>query len=156
MPAKKYPRTFVERHCETCGSTFFPRACDTKRGEGRFCTRRCVGYAQKRLRRAVVDMKGSKNPNFKNWSSKNKIAYKNRFRAKYPEKARAHDITKNAIARGDLQRPDACQHCREKVHVDAHHEDYSRPLDVMWFCRPCHIKHHAEIRAQKRQGSVAA
>lgn len=24
-----------------------------------------------------------------------------------------------------------------------HHEDYDRPLDVIWLCRPCHMRLHA-------------
>lgn len=28
--------------------------------------------------------------------------------------------------------------------VDAHHEDYSKPLDVVWMCRQCHSNLHKE------------
>jgi hypothetical protein len=30
-----------------------------------------------------------------------------------------------------------------KVH--AHHEDYSRPLDVTWLCQKCHVQRHVEL-----------
>ena len=26
--------------------------------------------------------------------------------------------------------------------VEAHHHDYAKPLEVVWFCRKCHIEHH--------------
>jgi len=32
------------------------------------------------------------------------------------------------------------------ITVDAHHEDYSKLLDVIWLCR----KHHAQLRKSKR------
>lgn len=83
---------------------------------------------------------GERNRNFKGWASLNKSAYVERFKARYPEKAEAHRLMHAAIARGDLVRPEVCQRCAkpspETLH--GHHEDYSRPLDVMFVCRPCH------------------
>lgn len=26
---------------------------------------------------------------------------------------------------------------------EMHHDDYDRPLEVRWLCRPCHLEHHA-------------
>jgi len=45
-----------------------------------------------------------------------------------------------AIMRGDLVRPDICSQCGQRRKIDAAHADYSRPLDVTWLCRPCHVK----------------
>lgn len=64
-----------------------------------------------------------------------------RMRAAYPEKARTRMITRNAIRRGDLVRQ-PCEVCGSE-RVDAHHDDYSKPLEVRWLCRKHHSEHHA-------------
>jgi len=33
-----------------------------------------------------------------------------------------------------------------------HHDDYSRPLDVEWMCRPHHLAHHREMNNADRAG----
>ena len=37
--------------------------------------------------------------------------------------------------------PGPCAKCGH-AKVVAHHPDYSRPLDVIWLCRPCHVLLH--------------
>ncbi len=52
---------------------------------------------------------------------------------------RARQQTRNAIRRGNLvKEPCACGN----PDTQAHHEDYSRPLDVEWLCRDCHDARH--------------
>lgn len=41
---------------------------------------------------------------------------------------------------GDLIRPDRCSNCQRISKVQAHHENYERPLDVIWLCTDCHKK----------------
>jgi hypothetical protein len=43
-----------------------------------------------------------------------------------------------AVRRGVLIRPARCQDCGRRCFPDAHHEDYSKPLEVEWLCRKCH------------------
>lgn len=51
---------------------------------------------------------------------------------------RAQQAVRRAIKRGLLVRPDRCEKCDVECKPDAHHEDYTRPLDVEWLCKPCH------------------
>jgi hypothetical protein len=51
--------------------------------------------------------------------------------------------------RGKLrQKP--CRHCGES-RSERHHPDYARPLFVIWLCRPCHLKLHANKRRRVRR-----
>lgn len=56
------------------------------------------------------------------------------------EKDRARDIVKYAKRIGRLiQKP--CSICGN-ARSEAHHHDYSLPLNVEWFCRKHHIELH--------------
>jgi hypothetical protein len=68
-----------------------------------------------------------------------------RFRAQHPEKDRAHNLVGKAVARGTLTKPDACEDCGRDGRIEAHHDDYARPLEVRWLCKPCH---HVADRAR--------
>lgn len=61
---------------------------------------------------------------------------------KWTEHERARYRLRNAVTRGKLVRPGACQECGAEGKVDGHHPDYTKPLDVMWLCRRCHMKRH--------------
>ena len=70
-------------------------------------------------------------------------------RLKDPEERLKYDVrkeTRNAIRRGDLIKQ-PCEVCQEKK-VDAHHDDYSKPLSVRWLCRKHHAEHHAKARGE--------
>lgn len=71
-----------------------------------------------------------------------------KFRAKYPEKHKAHNVVNNAIKRGRIKKQD-CQVCGSSD-SEAHHDDYSKPLDVIWLCPKHHAERHVQIRKQIR------
>lgn len=74
---------------------------------------------------------------------------KYRKRSQNAEKVKAVKASSNAIRDGRLI-PQPCVKCGVKI-TEAHHEDYSKPLEVIWLCR----KHHLEIhRLIKMQGAA--
>lgn len=139
-------RGCVPRICKICARLFFARARDHRPNAGTYCSRRCACVDKARHGHDLHPQAGSGNYNFKGWASRNKRVYVDRFRAKYPEKAAAHDAVRNALQRGDLVKPLACERCGASVPVQSHHEDYSQPLIVDWFCGDCHRARHRELR----------
>lgn len=90
-----------------------------------------------------------------------KVREYDRERAKHPERRKAnvelnrawrnedkrriqcHNAVSRAIKSGELVRS-PCIKCGD-VNSLAHHEDYDKPLEVIWFCQPCHKQRHKEI-----------
>lgn len=65
-----------------------------------------------------------------------------RWREKNREKVRAHGVLGYHLKKGNITKQ-PCEGCgAEKVH--AHHDDYSKPLEVKWFCPQCHKDYHAK------------
>jgi hypothetical protein len=59
------------------------------------------------------------------------------------EKYEAHKKVKNGL-RANIISKTACFVCGDSK-VEAHHPDYSRPLDVIWMCRTHHRATHKTI-----------
>jgi len=56
-----------------------------------------------------------------------------------PEVYAAHCAVSNAVRDGKLKKQ-PCEVCGAKAH--AHHEDYSKPLEVVWLCHAHHMERH--------------
>ena len=82
----------------------------------------------------------------KKWKEKHKDSvrrmrkeYNSRRGKIYPEKKAAWTLVWKAVKEGRLiKQPCACGY----EEVQGHHEDYSKPLNVVWMCVPCHRKYH--------------
>lgn len=60
-------------------------------------------------------------------------------------KVRARRALQDAVRRGTVRKPSACQACGNGVDSAAlhgHHDDYRKPLDVRWLCVSCHALEH--------------
>ena len=116
------------------------------------CREVAAAYKKKNYQnnRAVRDAAtlawAAKNPSKKlehsrKWRKENSskvLEYCQAYRRTNPEKYRAHKIVANAIEYGTLMKPRLCEQCGQEKDLDAHHEDYEKPLEVEWLCRKCH------------------
>lgn len=83
------------------------------------------------------------------WKANNKEKlrqYTKKDRHKRPLNHAARSFVYAAIKEGILVRPDQCSRCLKKCRAEAHHEDYMKPLEVIWLCRSCHGKEHRKTR----------
>lgn len=74
-----------------------------------------------------------------------KKGYHNEVNSKkrYPEKQKARMLTRNALISGKIIKL-PCEVCGNK-RVQAHHDDYSKPLKVKWFCALHHTEYHKKF-----------
>jgi len=100
-----------------------------------------------------------------------KKKYNEQYRARFPEKQRGYDSKRDyskkrpsardaqkrkasqalhgAVRRGRIMRPSICSECSIPCTPQGHHEDYSKPLQVIWLCRGCHAARHRKYGASR-------
>lgn len=72
------------------------------------------------------------------------LQYIKEYRARYPKKYKAHCAINNAVRDGRLIKPTHCEVCNSDFHVEGHHDDYNKILEVRWLCAVCHKTWHVE------------
>lgn len=77
---------------------------------------------------------------------KEKVLCQQKYRYLNPEKCNAHNKLNYAITSGRLTRPLFCSVCGATGVIHGHHEDYSKPLDVIWLCHNCHTDIHSKLK----------
>jgi len=55
-------------------------------------------------------------------------------------------IVRSSLVKGLIEKK-PCEKCGEKK-SEAHHEDYNKPLDIVWLCKRCHKQRHQQIRRE--------
>lgn len=68
-----------------------------------------------------------------------------KWRQMHPEKWSAHIKVNNAIRSGKIHKK-PCEVCGD-VKSEGHHDNYSRPLDVLWLCSKHHKQRHKELKS---------
>lgn len=66
----------------------------------------------------------------------------------YALQVRVQVQVKRAVQSGMLARPAQCSKCGSSgggYKIEAHHENYSKPYDVIWLCLGCHRTLHADL-----------
>lgn len=72
----------------------------------------------------------------------------------------AQNVAEKAIARGDLVPAESCEACGVQPPryrdgrrgIQAHHDDYTKPLTVRWLCKKCHHLWHQNHTAVGAHG----
>lgn len=102
-------------------------------------------------RERYIKSRSKRNNYSKKYYENNKdriLAIQKRNYEENKEKFKAHGIVKRAIKSNNLKQK-SCIVCGDKK-VDAHHEDYSKPLEVIWLCRTHHFHLHENILSLSR------
>jgi len=132
-----------------------PRMADGHLGKCKECTKADVhaNYVSKREKYSAYDAERFQRPERKR---QHQEALR-RHRERHPERSRARALTHKAIAAGTLRRM-PCEVCGS-MRVQAHHDDYSKPLDVRWLCFAHHMEVHGKVVVnvgKAQEGPVAA
>jgi hypothetical protein len=86
------------------------------------------------------------------WKAANKARHQansEAYRQRHRDRLAARAAVQVAVANGRMQKQ-PCAVCGSEEDVQAHHDDYTRKLDVRWLCR----RHHAEADVQRRAEEV--
>lgn len=136
----------MDKICKGCGITKalteFYKHPETADGYMAKC-KECKKNQSKSIRQAnpnyyrAYDRERNKEPER---AAKHKERTK-RYKKENPDKTSAHKKVQRALKRGTLVKG-VCEICGE-YKTEAHHEDYSKPLNVKWLCSPCHHRLHA-------------
>lgn len=80
------------------------------------------------------------------------------YRGGSTEDDNAQNLVEVALRNGVLIRPSACEACGDsgtmadgRSKIQAHHCDYNKPLEVIWFCQKCHHMWHKNNKAKRKE-----
>ena len=145
---KKCLSTRFSAECVVCGVTFLSAA------QKSHCSARCVAsHKVKYYSRKPGESDTEYNRNRHRAYYKGSESYRENVKRinrkqieKSPKKIQARSAVNSAIIAGTLKKPDVCSGCHlsrnEVVRLEAHHEDYDKPLYVIWLCTRCHVSTH--------------
>ena len=62
-------------------------------------------------------------------------------------KYQARALLRTQVKNGSIKKL-PCIDCNSKENLQGHHEDYSKPLDVIWLCVGCHRLRHRKFKQE--------
>jgi hypothetical protein len=133
------------KKCKGCGelkyiSEFYehPATKDGHLGSCKECKKKYARSYEKTDAGKLVEKRRNSKPERQSNIAKTTRAWQ----IENPEKRLAHSRLWHAIYDGRVVRKTTCDDCGVTGKIVAHHEDYTKALDVDWLCSPCHGKRH--------------
>jgi hypothetical protein len=137
--------------CKKCGkekdASLFDRSSSSPDGLGGKC-KMCESIRQADKYRRKRDAISDRNQRWKDENRDKITAYNKKHYAKEIDRYRARALAGRALLRGDITKNEVCAMCGGRSE-QGHHEDYSKPLEVVWLCRSCHKRRHAQIKEEQ-------
>jgi hypothetical protein len=147
----------MEKRCSICSEIkpliLFYKKINSKDGLRSDCRKCCNERSRKyrlknkdkirdseRIRHQTIERKQKCLEYYQKNKGNKVLEYMHQYRLKNKDKISAHNKVSWAIASGSLIRK-PCEICGAFI-VDAHHEDYLKPLEVNWLCKTHHKRHH--------------
>lgn len=111
------------------------------------CKPCCRESVKENYRKNIDHYRDYEKRRFKSLYRKQKmLEYQRNRRKRDPEKNKARSVLWREIRKGSVVPPKACSMCNATGRIEAHHHDYSKPLDVIWVCFKCHReKCHGQV-----------
>lgn len=128
---------------EKTNSNRCPCGAERKPTERYFCTICKARAAQKHRERLGKEKQLAYQRSYYQ-ENREKILEKRKTDPEIKFKYAVRSITNKAIRNGILVRQ-SCEVCGTSEKVEAHHDDYNKPLEVRWLCRTHHDEHHGRV-----------
>lgn len=133
------------RQCPYCKEKFLVRKCAPKV----YCSKSCFSKFTDENKRTPEEIRKWGRERMKRYyKTKNGKAAilrayeKQKARPDFKLKTRAWTMLHNGVKNGNIIKPDNCEKCNahksDVTRIEGHHDDYNKPLEVVWVCPPCH------------------
>ena len=101
-------------------------------------------YFRKYRKENLIKMRKYQREYNRKWRVENGYHNEKKWKDRNPLKVRVENLTRYAIKIGLLKRL-PCEKCGNE-RSQAHHDDYTKPLAIIWLCRPHHLALHNKAR----------
>ena len=119
-----------------------PKMVDGRLGKCKECTKKDVGENYRNNINHYINYEKERSCNKER--RERAIFYEGKRRKLSPDKFVATRKVSNAIRNGRLLRA-PCEVCGSIANINAHHEDYSKPMEVRWLCWDHHMAAHGKV-----------
>jgi hypothetical protein len=108
---------------------------ELKRSNQKYCSRHCILFSKRGKNEKYLRYKDTiKKANKRNYKKYKFGKYVQKYKENNLEKVRAKDKSKVI----PIPKDKLCENCQERFATQRHHEDYNKPMEIMFVCRNCH------------------